>query len=63
MGNVPGPEEVWKVQEGGETWGQCNFFIENDEYSLSVSRTIATMNAERQGSLVPGQNRQRLVWR
>lgn len=43
MGNVPGPDEVWKVQEEGETWGQCNFFIESNEYSPSAQRTIESM--------------------
>lgn len=43
MGNVPGPDEVWKVLEEGETWGRCDFFIENNEYSPSASRTIASM--------------------
>src|SRR3984957_14772732 len=43
MGNVPGPDEVWKVQEEGETWGQCDFFIESNEYSPSAQRTIASM--------------------
>jgi hypothetical protein len=43
MGNVPGPDEVWKVLEEGETWAQCDFFIENNEYSPSASRTIAGM--------------------
>ena len=43
MGNVPGPDEVWKVLEEGETWGQRDFFVENNEYSPSASRTIASM--------------------
>jgi len=43
MGNVPGPDEVWKVQEEGETWGKCEFFIESNEYSASAQRTIESM--------------------
>jgi hypothetical protein len=35
MGNVPGPDEVWKVQEEGETWGRCDFLVESNEYSPS----------------------------
>ena len=43
MGNVPGPDEVWKVQEEGETWGRCDFLIESNEYRPSAERTIASM--------------------
>jgi hypothetical protein len=43
MGNVPGPDEVWKVLEEGETWAQCDFFIESNEYSASAQRTIESM--------------------
>jgi hypothetical protein len=43
MGNAPGPDQVWKVLEEGETWGQCDFLIESNEYSPSAQRTIASM--------------------
>jgi hypothetical protein len=45
MGNIPGPQEVWKVLEQGENWGQCDFFIESNEYSASAARTIADMRS------------------
>jgi hypothetical protein len=43
MGNVPGPEEIWDVLEKGETWGQCEFFVESNQYSASAKRTIESM--------------------
>ena len=43
MGNVPGPQDIWEIQENGEHWEQCAFIIESNEYSASANRTIASM--------------------
>lgn len=43
MGSVPGPEDIWKVLDDGETWGQSDFVIESNEYSASAKHTIESM--------------------
>ena len=48
MGNVPGPVEIWEVLDKGETWGQCDFFIESNEYSASAKRTIESMRQSKE---------------
>lgn len=45
MGNLPTPDNIWKILEQGEQWQQCAFFIEGNEYSASAKRTIANMRS------------------
>lgn len=48
MGNSPGPQEIYKILDRGERWERCAFFIEENEYRSSASRTIESMRNSRE---------------
>jgi hypothetical protein len=48
MGNLPTPTSIWKILDDGETWEQCSFFLEQNEYSKSAAKVFESMRVCRE---------------